>query len=149
MDKTTSNVNMFQKVLDNDCEVRSEYVNAENQSEDDSEESEACKIIIPTRPKKKYTDTSQELLFQLLKQNQMLSNAQKKMYKLQAELDKEEIITRYIKLDLNNSQVKLEETHVNLKVYKKKFSDARIENWIVRCLVVLYIIFLIFFKNRT
>jgi hypothetical protein len=141
MDKTTSDLNMFKKVLDNNYDVKYDYVNADNESEDSEADSEACKIIIPSRPKKKYTDTSQELLFQLLKQNQILSNTQKKMYKLQGELDKEEIITRYIKLDLNNSQVKLEETNDELKIYKNKFSQCRIEILIVRCLVFMYIIF--------
>ena len=67
MATTTSNVNMFQKVL----------------NEDDSESDDTCKIVTP-RSKKKNHDTSQELLFQLIRQNQILSKTQKKMYELQA-----------------------------------------------------------------
>ena len=143
MATTTSNVNMFQKVLDEDQEIRSSYVQAENDSDSDSEE-ESCKIIIPSRPKNKNTDTSQELLFQLIRQNQVLSKTQKKMYQLQAELDKEEVTARYIKLDLNNTQVKLEETNDKFKIYKKELKIAQIEIWIVRGLAILYFFFQIY-----
>jgi hypothetical protein len=142
MASTTSNVNMFQKVLDEDTEIRSSYLQAENDSdEDDEEEDDACKIIIPSRPKNKHTDTSQELLFQLMRQNQVLSKTQKKMYQLKAELDKEEITSRYIKLDLNNAYVKLDETKDKFKICNKKLKNARIENWIVRGLILLYFLF--------
>ena len=141
MATTTSNVNMFQKVLNEDDGMKSSYVNAENES--DSESDDTCKIVIP-RSKKKNHDTSQELLFQLIRQNQILSKTQKKMYELQAELDKEEVTARYIKLDLNNTQVKLDETKDKFKVCKKELKHARIENWIVRGLVLLYFLFRIY-----
>ena len=132
MTTTTSNVNMFQKVLNEDdgmkSGMKSSYVNAENES--DSESDDTCKIVIP-RSKKKNHDTSQELLFQLIRQNQILSKTQKK-------LDKEEVTARYIKLDLNNTQVNLDETKDKFKVCKKELKHARIENWIVRGLVLLY-----------
>jgi hypothetical protein len=142
MATTTNNVNMFQKVLDDNSEMKSSYVHTENDS--DSESDDACKIIIPSRPKKKNTDTSQELLFQLIRQNHVLSKTQKKMYQLQSELDKEEITTRYIKLDMNNIQVELNETKNEFKVCKKDLKDSLIENWTVRGLVLLYIIFRIY-----
>ena len=132
MTTTTSNVNMFQKVLNEDdgmkSGMKSSYVNAENES--DSESDDTCKIVIP-RSKKKNHDTSQELLFQLIRQNQILSKTQKK-------LDKEEVTARYIKLDLNNTQVNLDETKDKFKVCKKELKHTRIENWIVRGLVLLY-----------
>ena len=131
MTTTTSNVNMFQKVLNEDDGMKSSYVNAENES--DSETDDTCKIVIP-RSKKKNHNTSQELLFQLIRQNQILSKTQKK-------LDKEEVTARYIKLDLNNKQVKLDETNDKFKVCKKELKHARIENWIVRSLVLLYFLF--------
>jgi hypothetical protein len=111
---------MFQKVL----------------NEDDSESDDTYKIVIP-RSKKKNHDTSQELLFQLIRQNQILSKTQKKMYRATG-------IARYIKLDLNNTQVKLDETKDKFKVCKKELKHARIENWIVRGLVLLYFLFQIY-----
>lgn len=142
MATATSNVNMFQKVLDEDAGMKSSYVHAENDSDYESED-DACKIVIP-RANKKHTDTSKELLFQLIRQNQVLSRTQKKMYELQSELDKEEITSRYIKLDLNNTQVKLDETKEKFKACKKELKYALIENWLVRGFTLLYFLFQVY-----
>jgi hypothetical protein len=141
----TSNVNMFQKIINEDQEIRSSYIQAENDSDsEEEEEEESCKIIIPPRPKSKHTDTSKELLFEMIRQNTILLKTQKKMYKIQAELDKEEVSSRYLKLDLNNIQVKLEETNDKIKIYKKELKFSQIENWIVRGLALMYFIFKIY-----
>jgi hypothetical protein len=77
------------------------------------------------------------------------------MYQLQSELDKEEVTARYIKLDMNNIQVELNETKDEfkvckkelkfaLKVCKKELKNSLIENWTMRGLVLLYIIFHIY-----
>ena len=50
MATTTSNVNMFQKVLNEDDGMKSSYVNAENES--DSESDDTCKIVIPRSKKR-------------------------------------------------------------------------------------------------
>lgn len=143
MATTSSNVNMFQKVLDKDSEMKSSYVQTENDSDSDSDE-DACKIMLPTRSKKKHTDTSQELLFQLIRQNQELSKTQKNLYKLQAEIDKEEVTNRYIKLDLNNTQVSLVEANEKIKTCKKELKSVYIENYMLRGFVILYITFRIY-----
>ena len=145
MEPTTNNLHMYQKSLDDDSDLKSSFVHAGKESDSDSDSDEdACKIIIPSRPKKRDTDTSQELLFQLIKQNQVLSRTQRKMYEIQSELDKEEISTRYIKLDLNNTQVKFDETKVKFKECKRQLSHARIENWVGRIVVLMYFIFQIY-----
>jgi hypothetical protein len=141
METPSTNLHMYQKTLDGDSDMKSSFLHAENNDSDSDSESEkdTCKIVIP-RSKKKNSDTSQELLFQLIRQNQVLSTTHKKMYKLQSELDKEEITTRFIKLDLNNTQVKLDETNDNFKECKKQLQYAHIENWTTRFIMLLYIL---------
>jgi hypothetical protein len=136
-----NNLNNLQKSLNEDVEVQSNFLHAEVESdcsESDSEQ-ESCKIILPKR--KKNTDTSQEMLHQLLLQHKMLSKTQKKMYKLQSEIDSEEVSTRYIKLELNNTQVILEETKLKFKDCKMILEVSRTENWITRIFLVLYMFY--------
>ena len=136
MESPITNSDMYQKTLNEDEEMKSSYIQEENEdSEDDT-----CKIVIP-RSRKKNNDTSQELLFQLIKQNQVLTNTHKRMFALQSDLDKEEILSRYVKLDLNNTQVTLCDTKYKFKECKKKLMKSRAENWITRFIFLLYIIF--------
>ena len=137
MTTENNNLYMFQKNLDEDVVTQKSFVTAEV-DESESEE-ESCKIVLPKRCKK--NDTSQELLFQLIHQNNILAKTHKKMYKIQAEIDKEEVVTRYIKLDLNNAHVKLRETKDKLGECKKELKCVRIENWIIRCLFVFYVLY--------
>ena len=139
METENNNLHMFQKTLDDDADMQSNFIYAEVESSDS--ETEACKIVLPKRPKNKHSDTRHELLFQLLHQNKIISKTQKKLYKLQAEIDTKEVSMRYIKLDLNNTQVKFEETKTKLHTCKKELVQARIENWGVRLFSVLYILY--------
>lgn len=134
--KVNSNLSSFQKNLKNNKEIQSDYLSAEFEDDEDDEQDEVRVVI----PNKKRVDPSTELLNQLIKQNEALSNAQKKSYKLQSELDKEEIISRYIKLDLNNIQVKLDEMSTKMKIYKKSLFQAKVENWVTRMLILLYMV---------
>ena len=139
METKNDTLHMFQKNLDDDTDMQSAYIKAENVS--DSSDAESCKIVLPKRTKKKHVDTSQELLFQLLRQHKELSKTQKKMYELQSEIDREDVVTRYIKLDLNNTQVKLDETEDKFKVCKNELTIARTENWVTRVCIVMYIFY--------
>lgn len=141
MESPTNSLNMFQKSLASDKDMKNSFVDADADESDSDDD--RCEIIIPKRKKKKSDDTSQELLFQLLKQHQVLAKTQKKMYKLQAEIDKEEISTRYIKLDLNNTQVKLEESEGQLKECQTALVYAKIENWSTRVIFVIYTLYTI------
>lgn len=147
MDDSTNTLHMFQKNVDKDSDVKKAFVNSEknNSNSDDSDsdyDNDTCKIVIPKR--KKHNDTSQELLFQLMNQNQVLAKTQKKMYQLKAEMNKEEVTSRYIKLDLNTAQVKLSETQAKLKIAKNQLLHSRIENWSLRAIAVAYILFHIY-----
>jgi hypothetical protein len=139
MESPNNSLNMYQKTLDSNKDMKTSFIDAEvdeSESEDDR-----CEIIIPKRKKKRGIDTGHELLFQLIDQHKVLVKTQKKMYKLQAELDKEEISTRYIKLDLNNTQVKLEDSNVKLKECQIALLHSRVENWVVRVISVVYILY--------
>lgn len=137
MDNQPDNLNMFQKKLDKDNSIKHTFISKEvDSSESDSD---SVEIIMPKIKRKKNSDTNNELLFQLLHQSQLLSKTQKKMYKLQCEIDKDEISTRYIKLDLNNAQVKIEDLKDRFSVCKKTLSNVKFENTVLRCILVAYI----------
>ena len=146
MDKTNSNLYMYQKSLDKDSEVKASFIEAENEEDDDgssdSDDHDTCKILIPKSKKK--NDTSHDLLVQLIKQNQVLAKTQKKMYKLNSELEKEEVITRFIKLDLNNTQVKLEEFKELLVTANNQLTHVKMENLAFRSLAIMYFLFQVY-----
>lgn len=144
MKASNDNLNMYQKNLDDDKEIQESFIKADvldNESESESESE--YKIVLPKRSKK-HSDTSQNLLHQLIYQNERLSKIQKRMYTIKAELDREEIINRYIKLDLNNSQINLKDMKYDFEVCNKELKYARIENWVSRISMLLYIVYIFF-----
>jgi septum formation topological specificity factor MinE len=150
MDAQQNDLNMFQKNLNNDVDLKRSFIANDDICNSDEDEEDACKIIFPTRSKRTNNDTSQELLFQLLKQTNSLSKTREKMYELQSEIDREEIITRYIKLDLNNAQVSFDEKKDELKLCNNKLKDALIENWVMRasgCAYIILHLYLYIFTN--
>lgn len=144
MDLNNDNLNIFQKQLDNDEETKSNFITASNEESDsDSEsdsETEECKIVFPKHKQKK-NDTSRELLYQLLQQNKQLIKARKKQYKLQSELHKEEVQSRYVKLELNNAHVVAEESKNKLKTTKKKLFRSQVENLIWRIIILIFLLY--------
>jgi len=112
----------FQRSLDEDAEEKHRFVNAEvEDSEEDSEsEAEAIKIVAPKKPKKS-SQIDTMLMEQLIAQQKAYLKAQKTIYKLRTEIDTEEVKTRYIKLDLNNEQVKVTELTLSRKEYQQKY----------------------------
>jgi hypothetical protein len=140
--KHQSPLNMLQRNLDRNQDFRSTFISAEN-SDSDSSESESCKIVLPKKRRKK-VDTSQELLFQLIKQNKNLSKTKKKMYSIQADLDKEEIKSRYVRLDLNNAQVECQEVTEKLKQSNSDLHKVRTENIITKVFIALYFTYRIY-----
>ena len=73
---------------------------------------------------KKTISKDQLLLSQLI---DILFKTHKKMYKLKSELEKDEITTRYIKIDFNNVQVELDDTKLELKNTKNKLVKSLTE----------------------
>lgn len=140
MELSRDKLNIFQKQLDDDEETKNSYVTASKDGSDSESESERCKIVFPKHKRKK-TDTSQELLFQLLRQHKQLAKSQKKQYELQSELDQEEMRGRYVKLDLNNAQVESKEAKEELKITSTKLFNSYVENWAWRAIMLAYVLF--------
>jgi ribosomal protein L17 len=144
MEASNTNVNMFQKALDEDKDTQSSFICNEIKDDSDSDD-DTCKIVFPKQKRSKYSDTtSQELLHELIKQQQILSQTQKKMYKLQSTINSEEIVTRYIKLDLNNTQVILDETKIKLKKCKKELLDALFKEYSMALICFLYMLWQVY-----
>jgi hypothetical protein len=134
-----SELKKFQTNLDSDKEVKNMFVAKENiESEDESnseEEDEHIKIIAPRKIKKgSAIDTM--LFEQTIAQQKAYLKSQKTIYRLQSEIDTEEVKTRYLKLELNNLQVRLDDEVVKNKI----MSGVQLENMALRGFLVLYIL---------
>jgi hypothetical protein len=135
-----SEVKSYQRNLNDDREAKQHFVEAEDNDETDasSEEEEHVKIVAPRRKKKSTIDAM--LLSQSISLQQDCLKAQKTIYKLRSEIDTEDVKTRYLKLDLNNLQVKLDEELVKNKVLFR----TQVENWAMRLFILFYILWSIF-----
>ena len=145
MDAKNNHLHMFRKNLDGDKDLKELYVSAEADDTDSSSysEGEEMKIVLPRR-KNKNVDTSQELLFQLIKKQQDLSIAQKKLYKVKSELESIEITSRYVKLDLNNAQIKIDETVTKLKDCRESLVKSKNENNVFRFICIIWFIYRVY-----
>lgn len=115
-----SDLKDFQRSLNRNEEQKSHFVNKDNSdSESSDSESETVRLSFPK--KTKTTNPIDTMIMeQLIKTQKSYLKAQKTIYKLQTEIDTEEVKTRYLKLDLNNAQVHNEE----LKRYVMRFYYA-------------------------
>jgi len=137
-----SELKNYQRDIDADHEVKRSFVDAGNETDEESDgEDEYGNLpiqIVSQQPKKKaHIDVM--LMAQLTAQQKETFRAQKIIGKLRAQIESDEIRTRYLKLDLNNAQVKAEEETVKTKDLSTKLIKAQLEIWIVRMLFTLYI----------
>jgi hypothetical protein len=112
-------------------EVESDSGSSDSETESENEQN----IVIPIERKRKREGINFLLMDNLTRTQERLSKAQKKIYKLKSEIDTQEVKDRYLKLDLNNREVEIEK----LKQVEAKFFYSRIENWIERTLLILFI----------
>lgn len=119
-----SELRKFQRSLDESREEKEHFVDAQSMassdddnSNDDSEDETKTNIqlVQPKHSKKNNIDVL--LMNQLILQQNINMRAQKTIYKLKTEINTEEVKTRYLKLDLNNEQVKNEK----LQTYKDRY----------------------------
>jgi hypothetical protein len=140
-----SELKKFQVNLDTDKEVKNMFIDKDNEdsSENDSseEEEDHIKIVAP-RKTKKGNPIDTMLFEQTIAQQKAYLKAQKTIYRLKSEIDTEEIKTRYLKLDLNNLQVKLDDEIVK----NKNMSVVQLENMTLRVVIVLYILWRILYR---
>ena len=133
----------FQTNLNSDREAKQQYIDKQVDTEDESnsessEAEEQIKIIAP-RKKAGKSGLDKMLLEQTISQQNLYLKAQKTICKLRTEIDIEEVRTRYLKLDLNNLQVKLDQEVDKNKEMKNEVFNLKVENFIFRVVVVLYI----------
>jgi hypothetical protein len=134
----------FQNTLSTNNEMKQNFVDSkqnESSSEDDSDSGSDCDHIkISSQRKKNKNNKNKNLENMLLEQSIIQQNAflkaQKTIYKLKSEIDSEEVKTRYLKLELNSLQVELREEIDKNKILFR----TQVENWTLRTIVVLYII---------
>jgi hypothetical protein len=142
-----SEVKNFQRSLNEDVDEKNRFINAEVEESDEDSESEGIRIVAPKKTKKR-SQIDTMLMEQLIAQQKAYLKAQKTIYKLRNEIDTEEVKTRYIKLDLNNAQVKVDELTLSQKEYRNKYYTAYTIN--IGCLVfyVLWLFCNIFVFDR-
>lgn len=137
---TNPEVKNFQKKLDKDEDAKKAFIMSENSdSELDISSDEETKIS-KSKCKEPITD---KLFHRLVEQQEAISKIQKMVYKLKADLSLEEVQARYVKLDLNNAHVKIEELETNMKDTENKLYLAKVENYIMRAIAALYLLWCI------
>lgn len=129
VDNMQENITSFQKNLNDNKEDQTQFIYNKDDSDIDSDSE--YNLTLPKKAKKGDT-INYELLYQIINQQNNISNVKKKVYKLQSELDQTEIKTRYLKLDLNNAQIEISEYKEQQKDINKRLYISQLENWIVR-----------------
>jgi len=127
-----SDLRNFQRSLNENDDEKNHYLSnqiendIENDLENDLSEEES-EILSPKKSKTKTSKTKSSkttkvdamLMEQLIIQQKAYLKAQRTIYKLRNEIDTEEVKNRYVKLDLNNAQVRIGElTKMREKFYK-------------------------------
>lgn len=112
----------FQKTLNTNNSLKRKFIDSSNGDSDtdygvDSDIKQPVKIRNSTNTRNAVDLT---LLDQLLQQQLQIQLLQKKLYTCRNEVDVEEVKTRYLKLDLNNEQVKNSEFMDEKNVLSKK-----------------------------
>jgi hypothetical protein len=109
-----------------------DYIPSDNSDSDSSDSEDECQTNIKITKNRKNTNIDNELFHQLVAQQKKYTKAMKKIYKLKSEIDVQEIKERYLKLDLNNAQVKTTEAEDELAEIKKTLWKSKVENYISR-----------------
>lgn len=121
-----SDLKNYQRSLDENAEEKRHFIESEvsNTTDDESSENEdseeAIKIVAPRRSQKK-SNVDMMLMEQLITHQKAYLKAQRRIYKLRNEIDTEEVKTRYVKLDLNNAEVRISELTVANRAVQNRF----------------------------
>jgi predicted RNase H-like nuclease (RuvC/YqgF family) len=94
-------------------------------TESDSESSKGLNIRIGNTKnnRNRNSEMGANLLQQVLIQQNKVEKLQRKLFKIEKENEVEEVKSRYLKLDFNNLQVKVENCKEEIVIIKKKASD--------------------------
>jgi len=134
----------FKKNLDTNKEDQDFYVNSEvTEDESDVSDTEILDHDTMFVPPKKSSKMNSVLLQQLFKQQNVILNVQRTIFKLKNDLNKEELKMRYLKLDLNNSQVHSDELENKLNDTKLELDVCKSETYMYRGMTLLYLVYTI------
>jgi hypothetical protein len=137
-------VKNFKKNLNSDKEDQNFFVNSEVSDEDDDNNLSDTDILenetITIVPSSKMDSV---LLQQLFKQQNVVLNAQRTIYKLKNEINKEELKMRYLKLDLNNTECDLEKSQEQTNDLQYELFISKSETYMYRGLTFLYMVYTI------
>ena len=144
MTSSMEDLKLFQQELDNNEDMRQGYINSKDNSDTSSESEDD--ILTPkygnvpvytTKSIKPIKQSTKNLLLrELIKQQKLTMKAEKQNMRLQNEIDLEEVKTRYLKLDLNNAQVKLEEEKEKIEEVEGELRGKRSENLLLKVMFI-------------
>jgi len=139
-------VRKLQQSLSCDRDIRNDFINSRYDSSEDSEssDSDTCQITIPKRRKRKQ-DSSALLLQRLTEQQQAYLKSQRKVYKLQGEVDNNEVRNNYLKLELNNAELENADLKNITNQQQMLLSRSKTENWVLRITILIYILIRIYY----
>lgn len=129
----------FQKDLVNNVDEQRNFVLAENSSESETSDSEHDEIRIRAPRASKKSKIDEMIMHELVNQQQKMLKLQRKLSKVEREVDREEIQTRYLKLDLNNKEVELSDLRERVVKLLEREQFSRLENLIWRLVLIIYI----------
>ena len=138
--KRSPSLKKFQKNLRNNRDEQECYINnsRESSSESDSD-SEGNTIRIGLKQRKKKKNKEFELAY-FMKAYSRIEKLQKRLYKQQTNLDSQEEKNRYLKMDLNNAQVSLDEEKDKFKELKKKYKKVNWHRIYLASAIIIYMI---------
>lgn len=115
-----SELKSFQKDLSNDNDKKRHYVEKDYDTDEEEEDVEEYTVSV----KNGNIDTM--MMRELLRTQSQFVKSQKELFKLQTEIDTNEVHLRYLKLDLNNAQVNNDELkasnkELNMDVQRQRF----------------------------
>ncbi len=140
-----STISSFQRNLSDSAETKNRFLNSEiNSSSSEDDEVEEKKVAKHFPKKRLSSRIDMMLMEQYIQQQKDYLKAQKTIYKLKNEIDTEEVRSRYLKLDLNNEQVKNIELQQKVKYLNNKFSQSLSANVFLFMIILSYIMKLLF-----
>jgi len=138
-------INEFQEEFAHNEDERNHFVNATVEDNSDGDDTNKIQISLPKKDKK--TGIEEIMITQLVVQQNLFLNAQKKLCNLQIEIDTEEVKKRYLTLDLNNEQVSHNETKDILVTYRKGFRDLGMQLLFAQLYILFFSLYVAFIRH--
>lgn len=146
-------VKNFQQNLSSNQEDKKHYVDAENQDSDYSSDDEIteqchrkgprCDTNYSVKNRGKGDSINFLLMDQLVEQQKNNLKAQKKIFQLKNTIDVADVKDRYLKLDLNNAEVRVAELTEKLSDVECQIKFVTVEKNSLKVLILLYLMYIV------